>query len=77
MLSETLGMYHSCSSARIDERVNNAKLLKKSTIEKTYSSLVVEVKKLMNDADKRLVKDVLMTSLQLLTRKWGRRRGSS
>jgi hypothetical protein len=65
------------SSARIDERVNNAKLLKKSTIEKTYSSLVVEVKKLMNDADKRLVKDVLMTSLQLLTRKWGRRRGSS
>jgi hypothetical protein len=72
----------------IDERVKNAKLVKEITaenskIEKKYNSLVVEVKKMMDRAEKRTVKENLAwspglrTSLQLLRRSWGRRRGSS
>jgi hypothetical protein len=57
-------MYHDCIRARISERVDNAKLVKeivakKSKIDKNYNSLVVEVKKMMDDAEKRAVKENL------------------
>jgi hypothetical protein len=57
-------MYYDCNNTRIDEKVGNAKLVKeiatkKSKIEKKYNSFVVEVKKMMDDAVKRVVKENL------------------
>lgn len=60
-------MYHDSNSARIDERVDNAKLVKeladeKNKIEKKYSSLLVDVKKFMDEAEKRAVEENLVRS---------------
>ncbi|KAK1684431.1 hypothetical protein QYE76_045279 [Lolium multiflorum] len=56
-------MYHNYISARINERADNTKLVKKiaaekSKIEKKYNTLV-EVKKMLDDDEKRAMKENL------------------
>jgi hypothetical protein len=65
---ETLwGMYHDNSSAMIIEMVDSAKLVneiadEKNKIEKKYFTLLVDVKKIMDDAEKKVLQENLASS---------------